>query len=80
MQNKLLNTIPIQTFIKNVSSADSSNAKEIRIPIKDAKNLAFTLGILMSKLNSDLQEVINKTQTETNTETIQISMDGGSGW
>ena len=34
-----LNTSAIQNFIQLVKSADSSNSKEIRMPISQAKNL-----------------------------------------
>jgi len=70
-----LNTIPIQQFIQQVKSADNSRAKEVKIEIQQAKNLAFTLGIVMSRLNGDLEKLLlDRPQSE---EVIRIEMDGG---
>ena len=76
--NEPLNTIPIQQFIQVVKSADNSRSNEVRIDINTAKNLAFTLGIVMSRLNGDLEKLLqSNTATE---ESIQINMDGGSNF
>jgi hypothetical protein len=70
-----LNTIPIQQFIQAVKSADNSRAREVKIDIQQAKNLAFTLGIVMSRLNGDLEKLLlDRPQTD---EVIRIEMDGG---
>ena len=52
-----LNTSAIQNFIQMVKSAEGSNAKEVRLPIAQAKNLAFTLGITMARLHGDLEKL-----------------------
>jgi len=76
--NEPLNTIPIQQFIQVVKSAENSRSNEVRIDITTAKNLAFTLGIVMSRLNGDLEKLL---QRNTNAEeSIQINMDGGSNF
>jgi|TARA_B100001094_G_scaffold323824_1_gene375409 hypothetical protein len=76
--NEPLNTIPIQQFIQVVKSAENSRSNEVRIDINTAKNLAFTLGIVMSRLNGDLEKLL---QRNTNSqESIQINMDGGSNF
>ena len=76
--NEPLNTIPIQQFIQVVKSAENSRSNEVRIDIDTAKNLAFTLGIVMSRLNGDLEKLL---QRNTNSqESIQINMDGGSNF
>lgn len=73
-----LNTASIQAFIQQVKGADASRAKDIRMDITQAKNLAFTLGIVMSRLNGDLEELlVNKNNTE---ETVEVRLDGGSSW
>lgn len=79
MQNEPLNTIPLQQFIQQVKSADSSKAKELRMPIEQAKNLAFTLGIVMARLEGDLEKFVKESK-HTDEEVIQVTMDGGSGW
>ena len=76
-QNQPLNTIPVQQFISLVKSADNSKAKEVKLPIDQARNLAYTLGIVMSRLEGDLEKILAKGSSE---EVIQISMDGGNNW
>ena len=76
-QNSPLNTSVIQQFIAQVKSADAGQEKEIKMNIHQAKNLAFTLGIVMSRLNGDLEAFISK---KTNEEVVSINMDGGAGW
>ena len=76
--NEPLNTSSIQAFIQQVKGAEASRAKDIRMDITQAKNLAFTLGIVMARLNGDLEQIIaKKSNTE---ETIEVQLDGGSTW
>jgi len=76
--NDPLNTIPIQQFIQQVKSAENSRSKELRMDITQAKNLAFTLGIVMSRLNGDLEKLLIKSNNSE--EIIQVTMDGGNSW
>ena len=76
--NDPLNTIPIQQFIQKVKSAENSRSKELRMDITQAKNLAFTLGIVMSRLNGDLEKLLVKQNNSE--EIIQVTMDGGNTW
>lgn len=76
--NDPLNTIPIQQFIQQVKSAENSRSKELRMDITQAKNLAFTLGIVMSRLNGDLEKLLIKSNNSE--EIIQVTMDGGNTW
>ena len=78
-QNDPINTASIQQFLQQVKSADAGRQKEIRLDIQQAKNLAFTLGIVMSRLNGDLEKLLSNTQSSTD-EVIQISLDGGGNW
>ena len=73
-----LNTIPLQLFIQQVKSAEASQAREVKLSINDAKNLAFTLGIVMSRLEGDLEKLVS--QNSGSDEQIEINLDGGSGW
>ena len=73
-----LNTIAIQQFINQVKSADASRAKELRIDINTAKNLAFTLGIVMSRLHGDLEKLVS--ENKSSDEVIDVQLDGGSSW
>jgi hypothetical protein len=74
-----LNTAPIQTYLQQVKSADLSNAKEIKLPIAQAKVLAYTLGIVMSRLNGDLEQLLARKNSGAD-DVIQINMDGGNKW
>ncbi len=75
-----LNTAPLQQFIQQVKSADAGNQRDIRIDISTAKNLAFTLGIVMSRLEGDLEKIVAKSSPSTGNEVITIKMDPGSSW
>lgn len=75
-----LNTVPLQQFIQQVKSAENSRAKEVRLDIAQAKNLAFTLGVVMSRLHGDLERLVVENKGSDANETIEIRMDGGAGW
>ena len=74
-----LNTAPIEQFIQQVRSADASNAKEIRLDLKQARRLAYCLGETMTRLEGDLEELLASGNNNSN-EVISISMDGGKDW
>jgi len=61
-----------------VRSADSSNAKEVKLDLQNAKRLAFCLGEVMSRLEGDLEQILLKPSNEN--EVIEVKMDGGSSW
>lgn len=75
-----VNTAPLQQFIQQVKSAENSRAKEVRLDIAQAKNLAFTLGIVMSRLHGDLERLVAENKTSDIDQTIEIKLDGGAGW
>lgn len=77
--NDPINTAPIQLFIQQVKAADNGKQKEIRMDINTAKNLAFTLGIVMARLNGDLEKFV-KENASSNEDVVDISMDGGNNW
>lgn len=79
MSTEPLNTIPIQQFIQQVKSADAGNQKEVRIDLATAKSLAYTLGIVMSRLEGDLEKLMLTTKSSGD-EVITIKMDTGGGW
>ena len=72
-----LNTIPLQQFLQQVKSADASRAKEVKLEISAAKNLAFALGIVMSRMHGDLEKLVVESKNSDD-EVIQINLDGGS--
>ena len=78
MSTEPINTQPIQQFIQQVQSAEAGRAKEIRIDINAAKNLSYTLGIAMARLNGDLEKYIAKQVEKMQADqVIEISMDSG---
>ena len=77
--NEPVNTVPVQAFIQAVKNADASKSKEIRVNIEQAKQLAFTLGILLANQNGRLEKLIVDNKPEDDG-TVQVNMDGGSGW
>lgn len=76
--NEPLNTAPIQQFIQQVKAAENSRSRDVKLDINQAKNLSYTLGIVMSRLHGDLEKlVLESKETE---EVIQVNLDGGSDW
>lgn len=74
MSNTPINTAPLQQLIQQIKVADQSNQKEVKIDIATAKNVAYTLGIVMSRLAGDYEQLLSKKDKD---EVIQIQMDGG---
>lgn len=79
-QNDPLNTASITQFLNQVKSADASRAKDIRMDIQQAKALAFTLGLVMTRLNGDLEQILAKKNSGSE-EVIQIQIgSSNTGW
>ena len=74
-----LNTIPLQQFIQQVKSAENSRSKEVKLTMEQAKNLAFTIGIVMSRLQGDLEKLVVQSKGGAD-DVIQVVLDGKSGW
>jgi len=74
-----LNTASIQQFIQQVKAAESSRARELRLDMVNAKNLAFTLGIVMARMNGDLEKFV-KENAGTNMEDIEVVFGSDSDW
>lgn len=74
-----INTIPFQQFIQQVKSAELSRAKEVKLSLEQAKNLAFTIGIVESRLHGDLEKLV-KESNNTSNEIIEVNLDAGSGF
>ncbi len=69
-----INTSSLQQLIQQIKVADQSNQKEVRIDITTAKNVAYALGIVMSRLAGNYEDLLSKKDKE---DPIQIQMDGG---
>ena len=74
-----LNTIPLQQFLNTVKAAENSRAREVKLDIATAKNLAFTIGAVMSRLHGDLELLVAQSKGNTD-EVIEVKLDGGSGF
>jgi len=72
-----LNTIPLQQFLNAVKAAEAGRAPNVTLDMNTAKNLAFTLGIVMSRLHGDLELLVAQSNNSDD-EVIQINLDGGS--
>ena len=72
-----LNTISLQQFLQQVKSAENSQAREVKMSIQQAKNLAFTIGAVMSRLHGDLEKLVAESKN-SNDEVIQVNLDRGS--
>ena len=70
-----LNTAPIQQFIQQTRAADNSRAKEVKLSIDQAKTLAYTLGMVMTRLEGDLEKLVAESRSST-ADTIEIKLDG----
>jgi len=78
--NEPINTIPIQQFIQIVKTAEGSNQKEIRIPLTQAKALAYALGTVMANHQGRLEKLIIDNKSNADEEVVTVTMDGGSDW
>ena len=72
-----INTIPIQQFIQQVKAAELSQQKEVKLDIKSAKNLAFCLGEVSSKLLMDYDKMLMELKESQGSGVVTIQMDGG---
>ena len=79
MSTSPLNTAPIQNFIQQVKGADASQAKEVKLTLQQAKGLAFTLGIVMARLQGDMEKFV-KENTNSDEDIVKVQLDGGNNW
>ena len=58
-----INTIPIQQFIQQVKAADLSQQREIKMDIKTAKALAYSLAEVNAKILQDYDILLKKLES-----------------
>jgi hypothetical protein len=73
--NEPINTQHLQSFINQVKAADVGRQKEIRLDINTAKNLSYTVAVLLARLAGDYEDLLKKTAQKE--EIVNVSMDGG---
>lgn len=76
MQENNINTMVINQVLNTIKAADMSNQREVRLDIATAKNLAYTLGMVMTRLAGNYEGLIKETQQDTSV--VSIQMDGGN--
>jgi hypothetical protein len=80
MENDLINTSSIINFIKIVKNADLEQQQEIKMSLKEAKNLSYALSLVLARYAGNLENFVVSVQENKKEEIIQITMDGGKGW
>lgn len=78
MSQNNINTAVIQQVIMAIKAADMSNQKEVRIDINTAKNLSYTLGLVMTRLAGNYEDLISTMEKQQETAVVKVEMDGGS--
>lgn len=76
MSQNNINTSVIQQVLNTIKAADMSNQREIRLDISTAKNLAHTLGLVMTRLSGNYEGLIQEIQRAD--PVVTVEMDGGN--
>ena len=76
MQNQI-NLTPVTQFIQTVRSAESSQSREVKLSIQQARALILTLAEIQDKLLQDYETMFNQLKQSVDTEVITVAMDGG---
>jgi hypothetical protein len=77
MKNEPINTFPLQQFIEQVKIADMSQQREIKLDIRTAKALAFTIGEVNTRLLQDYDRLLAELKANNNNDIVELKMDGG---
>ena len=76
MSQNNINTSVITQVLNTIKAADMSNQREVRLDMSTAKNLAYTLGMVMTRLAGNYEGLIQEVQK--NDTVVSVEMDGGS--
>jgi len=77
MQNNPINTFPLQQFIEQVKIAEMGQQREIKLDIRTAKTLAFTIGEVNTRLLQDYDKLLSELKANNNNDIVELKMDGG---
>jgi hypothetical protein len=72
-----INYTPLTQFAQLVRSAELSQAKEIKIPLQQARLINLALVEMMEKMLQDYETIFNSVKNSSQTEVVTVSMDGG---
>jgi len=76
MQENKINTAVIQQVLQTIKGAELGNQREVRLDIATAKNLAYTLGLVMTRLAGNYEGLIQESRKDDTV--VRVEMDGGS--
>ena len=76
MQNQI-NLGPISQFAQALRSAELSRQSEVKMSIQQARLLNLALLEIQDKLLQDYQSLFNELKSSSDTEVVQVIMDGG---
>ncbi len=76
MQENKINTAVIQQVLQTIKGADLGNQREVRLDMATAKNLAYTLGMVMTRLAGNYEGLIQESRKDDTV--VKVEMDGGS--
>jgi len=76
MQENKINTAVIQQVLQTIKGADLGNQREVRFDMATAKNLAYTLGMVMTRLAGNYEGLIQESRKDDTV--VKVEMDGGS--
>jgi hypothetical protein len=73
----MINTTPLTNFAQLLKAAELSRQQDVKIPIQQARLLNIALVEVLDKLNQDYESMYNALKSNTDTEVVSVSMDGG---
>jgi TorA maturation chaperone TorD len=76
MSNQI-NTTSLTQFAQILRAAELSQSKEVKMPIQQARLLNLALTEIQDKLLQDYTALFLELKSNSETEVIQINMDGG---
>jgi len=76
MSNQI-NLTPITQFTQLLRASELSQSKELKMPIQQARLLNMALTELLDKMNQDYETMYNALKNSSDTEVVNVSMDGG---
>ena len=77
MQNQI-NLTPVTQLVQQIRSAELTQAKEVKIPIQQARLLSLALTEIMDKMNRDWESIYNELKkASADPSVITVELDGG---
>lgn len=76
MPENNINTSVIMQVLNTIKAADMSNQREVRLDMPTAKNLAYTLGLVMTRLAGNYEGLIQESRKDDTV--VKVEMDGGN--